>query len=191
MNEHLVEALRRLRRTSTSTNVDRRLVSNVLLQFLSTPRGDTKRFEMLTLLASILSWTDDEREKAGLQQSSGSSTSAMWSKSSSLSPIISKSKTLELEKTDETEVTSLFSTSIMPLISAVCAVVLASLGRIPSHGSSGRRGSRVTNRRENQCFLARHTNTRCLQPALRRFSLDNYQRDAKTGVDGPCNDKLS
>lgn len=98
MNEHLVEALRRLRRTSNNTNVDRRLVTNVILQFLSTPRGDTKRFEMLTLLSSILQWTDDEREKAGLQRSGLPAV-----KSSILSPA-SKSKALELEKTDETEV---------------------------------------------------------------------------------------
>jgi len=97
MNEHLVEALRRLRRTSNNTNVDRRLVTNVLLQFLNTPRGDAKRFEMLTLLSSILQWTDDEREKAGLQRSGSPAA-----KSSMLSPT-SKIKALELEKTDETE----------------------------------------------------------------------------------------
>jgi len=101
MNEHLVEALRRLRRSSNNTNVDRRLVTNVLLQFLGTPRGDTKRFEMLTLLSSILQWTDDEREKAGLQRSGPPGTKS--SVLSTLSPG-SKSKALELEKTDETEV---------------------------------------------------------------------------------------
>ena len=101
MNEHLVEALRRLRRSSNNTNVDRRLVTNVLLQFLGTPRGDTKRFEMLTLLSSILQWTDDEREKAGLQRSGP--PVAKSSILSTLSPT-SKSKALELEKTDETEV---------------------------------------------------------------------------------------
>lgn len=52
-------------------NYHRRLVSNVLITFLNTPRGDTKRFEMLQLIASILSWTDDQREKVGLQKSSG------------------------------------------------------------------------------------------------------------------------
>ena len=101
MNEHLVEALRRLRRSSNNTNVDRRLVTNVVLQFLGTPRGDTKRFEMLTLLSSILQWTDDEREKAGLQRSGPPASKS--SILSTLSPA-SKSKALELEKTDETEV---------------------------------------------------------------------------------------
>lgn len=85
LNEHLIQALRRLRKFSadpTSLNasgndgglgkgesyVDRRLVSNVILQFVSTPRGDRKRFEMLNLLAGILGWSGEEREKAGLQR---------------------------------------------------------------------------------------------------------------------------
>ncbi|KAF7344534.1 Guanylate kinase [Mycena sanguinolenta] len=72
INEHLMEALRRLRRNSTDTNVDRRLVTNVLLSFLTTPRADPKRFEMLSLLASVLSWSDPEREKAGLQRTQSS-----------------------------------------------------------------------------------------------------------------------
>ncbi|GAA5971497.1 hypothetical protein JCM3765_007008 [Sporobolomyces pararoseus] len=71
LNEHLTEALRRLKRDASADSVDRRLVSNVLITFLNTPRGDAKRFEMLQLIASILSWTDDQREKVGLQRSSG------------------------------------------------------------------------------------------------------------------------
>lgn len=49
----------------------RRLVTNILLQFITTPRADPKRFEMLSLLATILSWEDEEREKAGLQRVGG------------------------------------------------------------------------------------------------------------------------
>ncbi|KAG1846066.1 hypothetical protein DFJ58DRAFT_799716, partial [Suillus subalutaceus] len=103
INEHLMEALRRLRRNSSETNVDRRLVNNVLLSFLSTPRADAKRFEMLTLLASVLSWTDAEREKAGLQRSSitTSSGNSFWGRPSNIgSP---SQKAVDLEKTDETE----------------------------------------------------------------------------------------
>ncbi|KAI0074083.1 hypothetical protein K474DRAFT_1602144 [Panus rudis PR-1116 ss-1] len=104
MNEHLMEALRRLRRSSTDTNVDRRLVTNVLLQFLTTPRADSKRFEILSLLATILSWNDDEREKAGLQKRGGgvpNSASSLWSRATS--PSSASGKAPELEKTDETE----------------------------------------------------------------------------------------
>ncbi|KAJ7101864.1 hypothetical protein C8R43DRAFT_1244192 [Mycena crocata] len=102
INEHLMEALRRLRRNSTDTNVDRRLVTNVLLSFLTTPRADAKRFEMLSLLASVLSWTDPEREKAGLQRAHtglAPPSSSFWGRSSTSSA----PKSPELEKTDETE----------------------------------------------------------------------------------------
>ncbi len=96
INEHLMEALRRLRRGATNMNVDRRLVTNMLLTFLNTPREDTKRFEILGLLASILSWSDEERGRAGLQRTGANSISTYHS------PI--RSRPLELEKTDETEV---------------------------------------------------------------------------------------
>jgi len=102
-----MEALRRLRRSSTDTNVDRRLVTNILLSFLTTPREDAKRFEMLSLLATILSWTDPEREKAGLQRAHGPtprSSSSFWGRSPTASPA---KATAELDKTDETEVCSL------------------------------------------------------------------------------------
>ncbi|KAL0959732.1 hypothetical protein HGRIS_011423 [Hohenbuehelia grisea] len=100
MNEHLMEALRRLRRNASDTNVDRRLVTNVLLSFLTTPRADAKRFEMLGLLATVLSWTDTEREKAGLQrtQPSAAAGGSFWSRGSSAA-----APKAELEKTDETE----------------------------------------------------------------------------------------
>ncbi|KIK80609.1 hypothetical protein PAXRUDRAFT_833431 [Paxillus rubicundulus Ve08.2h10] len=117
MNEHLIEALRRLRKSSSETNVDRRLVTNVFLSFLSTPRADPKRFEMLSLIGTILGWGEAEREKAGLIKGLGAATGAGTSGSASTSSggggffwgrgngaaSPSKSKNLELEKTDETE----------------------------------------------------------------------------------------
>lgn len=107
MNEHLTEALRRLRRNATDrdSSVDRRLVTNVMLSFLTTPRADGKRFEMLKLLADILSWNDVEREKAGLQRAVGgpSVSPASQSTSSMFGRRASRSQP-ELEKTDETEV---------------------------------------------------------------------------------------
>ncbi|KAJ8082930.1 hypothetical protein PM082_008788 [Marasmius tenuissimus] len=103
INEHLMEALRRLRKNSSDYNVDRRLVTNVVLSFLTTPRADAKRFEMLSLLASILSWNDEEREKAGLQRMNATiapSASSFWRRSSSSS---GSGAQAELNKTDETE----------------------------------------------------------------------------------------
>ena len=104
-----MEALRRLRRNSSETNVDRRLVTNVLLSFLATPRADAKRFEMLSLLATILSWTDPEREKAGLQRANSSTapSPSFWSRSSATN---SPANGQELDKTDKTEVNANLST---------------------------------------------------------------------------------
>ena len=92
-----MEALRHLRRGSANTSVDRRLVTNILLTFLCTPREDTKRFEMLGLLASILSWSDEERVRAGLQRMGNNPAS-----SAANSP--ARPRPLELDRTDETEV---------------------------------------------------------------------------------------
>ena len=120
-----MEALRRLRRGAASTSVDRRLVTNVLLTFLCTPREDTKRFEMLGLLASILSWSDDERVRAGLQRMGNNPSSAN-------SPV--RSRAMELEKTDETEVCSPAPAPGMALKSFL--VVLPSLGGVSSFRST-------------------------------------------------------
>lgn len=135
MNEHLMEALRRLRRSSTDTNVDRRLVTNVLLSFLNTPRADSKRFEMLTLLSSILQWDDDEREKAGLQRKGGSvsPSSSVWGRAST------KGRSTELEKTDETEV-RFFPSLSRQRADTRLAVVFQTMGRVsPYRGRFWRR----------------------------------------------------
>jgi len=41
-------------------------MTNFLIQFLSLPREDTKRFEILNIISSILEWNDEQRQKAGL-----------------------------------------------------------------------------------------------------------------------------
>lgn len=90
LNEHLIEALRRLKKESGENNVDRRLVTNVLISFFNTPRADSKRFEMLSLLASILGWSDEDRERAGLQRlGTSASSSGSGAQPSSSRPNIS------------------------------------------------------------------------------------------------------
>lgn len=106
INEHLVEALRRLRKNSSETNVDRRLVTNVMLSYLNTPRGDSKRFEMLNLLSSILNWSDQEKEKAGIQKGgptlSPAPTTGFWGRSISSGSYSPSIKTpVELPKSPE------------------------------------------------------------------------------------------
>jgi GRAB domain len=66
LNEHLTKALRLLKRASPSSTVDKQVITNFLVQFLSLPREDTKRYEILNLISSLLEWNDEQRQKAGL-----------------------------------------------------------------------------------------------------------------------------
>jgi len=127
-----MEALRRLRRGSANTSVDRRLVTNVLLTFLCTPREDTKRFEMLGLLASILSWSDEERVRAGLRRIGNNPASAANSPA--------RPRQLELDKTDETEVRGVALPEGDTVLTSYL-VILPSLGGVPSCRSGIRRSS--------------------------------------------------
>ncbi|RUO96560.1 hypothetical protein BC936DRAFT_141834, partial [Jimgerdemannia flammicorona] len=112
LNEHLVEAMRRLKQESSENNVDRwvlmpiifirlsstlccnayppsrhayhpshmpspspftnsRLMTNLLITFLNAPRGDRKRYDTLTVMASVLQLTDEQKEQVGLIRRAG------------------------------------------------------------------------------------------------------------------------
>jgi hypothetical protein len=126
MNEHLMEALRQLRRNSMLTDV-------WSLMFASRSSQHHERFEMLSLLASVLSWNDLEREKAGLQHVNSSDTStasSFWSRSSN----VGSSAKAELDKSDETEVSLLIHFTLYTDILTLPGIVfLSTLGR--SHRS--------------------------------------------------------
>ncbi|KAK7419456.1 hypothetical protein QQZ08_010826 [Neonectria magnoliae] len=66
LNDHLTKALRYLKKTKPEDNVDRQIVTNHLLHFLTLDRGDVKRFQVLQIMAGYLAWTDEQREQAGL-----------------------------------------------------------------------------------------------------------------------------
>ncbi|KAK5989335.1 GRIP domain-containing protein [Cladobotryum mycophilum] len=66
LNDHLTKALRYLKKTKPEDNVDRQVVTNHLLHFLTLDRGDAKRFQVLQVMAGYLNWTDEQREQAGL-----------------------------------------------------------------------------------------------------------------------------
>lgn len=66
LNEHLKKALGMLKKSSDSETVDRELISNLLISFVSIPRADPKKFEVLQLLSNFLNWDDDKKQQAGL-----------------------------------------------------------------------------------------------------------------------------
>ncbi|KJZ78787.1 hypothetical protein HIM_01560 [Hirsutella minnesotensis 3608] len=75
LNDHLTKALRYLKKTKPEDNVDRQVVTNHLLHFLTLDRGDAKRFQVLQIIAGYLNWTDEQREQAGLARPGASSGS--------------------------------------------------------------------------------------------------------------------
>ncbi|ROW06610.1 hypothetical protein VMCG_04335 [Cytospora schulzeri] len=66
LNDHLTKALRYLKKTKPDEQVDRQIITNYLLQFLSLDRSDPKRFQILQVIAGYLAWTEEQKEQAGL-----------------------------------------------------------------------------------------------------------------------------
>ncbi|KAF4119426.1 LOW QUALITY PROTEIN: Chromosome segregation ATPase [Geosmithia morbida] len=77
LNDHLTKALRYLKKTKPEDNVDRQIVTNHLLHFLTLDRGDVKRFQVLQVMAGYLNWTDEQREQAGLSRPGASSSNSL------------------------------------------------------------------------------------------------------------------
>ncbi|TPX56750.1 hypothetical protein SpCBS45565_g08350 [Spizellomyces sp. 'palustris'] len=72
LQAHLSEAMRRMRDAAASEeNVNRRLITNLLVSFLSAPRGDAKRFEILSVISSVLKFEEEEKVRVGLVRSRG------------------------------------------------------------------------------------------------------------------------
>ena len=75
LNDHLIKALRFLRRGKPEDNVDRQLVTNHFLHFLQLDRSDPKKFQILQLIAALLGWDESQKEQAGLlRQGTGFAT---------------------------------------------------------------------------------------------------------------------
>ncbi|KAI8646372.1 hypothetical protein BD408DRAFT_410120 [Parasitella parasitica] len=76
LNEHLVEAMRKLKEEANESNVDRQLITNLLVGFFVAPRGDRKRYDILTIISNVLQLTEEQKEQIGLSRSKNGATSA-------------------------------------------------------------------------------------------------------------------
>lgn len=72
LNEHLTKALQLIKKNSASEQVDKELVTNLFISFLTIPRGDTKKFEVLQLISNYLGWNDEQKLQAGLSHNTSS-----------------------------------------------------------------------------------------------------------------------
>ncbi|KAJ1674081.1 hypothetical protein EV182_004001, partial [Spiromyces aspiralis] len=71
LKDHLNESMRRLREESNDFNLDKRVITNLIVSFLSLPYGDSKRYEVLQLMSSILQFTEEQQQKVGLVRKAG------------------------------------------------------------------------------------------------------------------------
>lgn len=58
LNDHLTKALRFLKQRKPEDMVDRQLVTNHLLHFITLDRADPKKYQVLQLIAALLNWND-------------------------------------------------------------------------------------------------------------------------------------
>ncbi|KAK3903851.1 hypothetical protein C8A05DRAFT_14210 [Staphylotrichum tortipilum] len=66
LNDHLTKALKYIKKTKPEETIDKQLVTNHFLQFLTLDRSDPRKFQILQIMAGLLTWSDEQREKAGL-----------------------------------------------------------------------------------------------------------------------------
>jgi hypothetical protein len=55
--------------------ISRQIVTNHFLHFLALDRTDPKKFQILQLIASLLNWTEEQKEQAGLARPGAASGS--------------------------------------------------------------------------------------------------------------------
>ena len=60
---------------SNSLIIRRQIVTNHFLHFLALDRTDPKKFQILQLIASLLNWTEEQKEQAGLARPGAASGS--------------------------------------------------------------------------------------------------------------------
>ncbi|KAJ3013355.1 hypothetical protein HKX48_005808 [Thoreauomyces humboldtii] len=70
MQQHLGEALRRLNDLTAAGGelVDRQMISRLVVAYCGAPRGDPRKWDMLSVLASVLALDDADRATVGLQR---------------------------------------------------------------------------------------------------------------------------
>ncbi|KAI8373690.1 hypothetical protein BD560DRAFT_328004, partial [Blakeslea trispora] len=68
LNEHLVEAMRKLKEETSESNVDRQLITNLFIGFLMAPRGDRKRYDILSIISNVLQLSEEQKEQIGLSR---------------------------------------------------------------------------------------------------------------------------
>lgn len=90
LNEHLVEAMRKLKEETSENNVDRQLITNLLVGFFMAPRGDRKRYDILTIISNVLQLTEEQKEQIGLSRPKNGGSATPGAGFGPTSPVLEK-----------------------------------------------------------------------------------------------------
>lgn len=90
LNEHLVEAMRKLKEETSESNVDRQLITNLLVGFFMAPRGDRKRYDILTIISNVLQLTEEQKEQIGLSRPKNGGSTTPGAGFGPTSPVLEK-----------------------------------------------------------------------------------------------------
>ena len=66
ISQHLQNSLQLLKKATSTEQIDKELISNLIVTFVSIPRGESRKYEVLELMASFLDWDDLRKKEAGL-----------------------------------------------------------------------------------------------------------------------------
>ncbi|PVU95230.1 hypothetical protein BB561_001965 [Smittium simulii] len=76
LNENLTDTMRRLKEGNDENMLDKRVITSLLVSFFSMSYGDSKRYEVLQLIANILQLDEQQKQKIGLIRKAGKPTPA-------------------------------------------------------------------------------------------------------------------
>ncbi len=76
LQSHLSEAMKKLRYDDSDEIVDRKLLANLLIRFFALPSGDSKRFEILSIISNVLKLDDSEKVQIGLLKAATNTSTA-------------------------------------------------------------------------------------------------------------------
>lgn len=66
ISQHLQNSLQLVKRATSTEQIDKELISNLFATFVTIPRGEGRKYEVLELISSFLDWDDLRKKEVGL-----------------------------------------------------------------------------------------------------------------------------
>ena len=66
ISQHLQNSLQLVKKATSTEQIDKELISNLFATFVTIPRGESRKYEVLELISSFLDWDDMRKKEVGL-----------------------------------------------------------------------------------------------------------------------------